>query len=51
MRAVIEKTAIPELVAALAAFMKVEVVSAVEFVQAVQNVFAGVRVDDVEEYC
>ena len=46
---VIEEAAIPELVSSAGTFMEVEMVSAVEVVEAIENVFASVRMDDVEE--
>lgn len=48
--AVIKQARVPELVAALAALVEVEVVAAVKHVDAVQHVLARVRVDDVKQY-
>lgn len=47
--AVIEQPTIPKLVTTLAAFMEVEVISPVKFIQAVQDIFAGVRMNDVKK--
>jgi len=49
MRAVIEESAIPELMSPLAAFMEVQVVRAIELVDPVEDVFACVGVHDVEK--
>jgi hypothetical protein len=48
-RAVVKKAAIPELMAALATFMKVKVVRPIKEIQAIQNILASMRVDDIEK--
>ena len=47
--AIVEKAAVPEVVASLAAFVEVEMVSAVKLVDTVENILACVRVDNVKE--
>ena len=49
MRAVVEKAAIPKLMAAFATFMKVKVVRSIKGIQAIQNILASMRVDDIEK--
>ena len=49
MMAVVEQTAVPQFMPTASAFMEVEVVRAIEVVEPVENVLAGVRVDDVKE--
>ena len=49
MVAIVEETAVPEVVPAFAAFVEVLVVGAVEVVDPIEDVLACVRVDDVEE--
>ena len=49
MRAVVEKATIPKLMAAFATFMKVMVVRSIEGIQAIQNILASMRVDDIEK--
>ena len=49
MRAVVEKATIPKLVAAFATFMKVKVVRPIKEIQAIQDILASMRVDDIEK--
>lgn len=49
MRTVVEKATIPKLMAALATFMKVKVVRSIKGIQAIQNILASMRVDDIEK--
>ena len=49
MRAVVEKATIPKLMAAFATFMKVMVVRPIKEIQAIQNILASMRVDDIEK--
>lgn len=49
MRSVIEKSRVPQFVAALTAFVEVQVIGPIEFIQSVKDVFACVRVHNVEE--
>ena len=46
---VVEESTIPELVPTTTTFMEVQVVRAIEEVEPIENVLAGVRVDDVKE--
>lgn len=49
MRTVVEKATIPKLMAAFATFMKVMVVRPIKEIQAIQNILASMRVDDIEK--
>ena len=46
--AIVEQSAVPQVVAAFRTFMEIEMVAAIEHVQAVEDVFRSVTVDHVE---
>ncbi len=48
---IVEKTRVPKFVSTLGAFVEVKVVGTVEHVETVKDVFACVRVDNVQQYC
>jgi hypothetical protein len=49
MRCIVKKPAVPEVMPTLATLVKVEMVRAIKLVQTIKYVFAGVRMDDIEE--
>jgi hypothetical protein len=46
---IVEEATIPQVMAALATLMEVEVISAVEFIQTIQDVLAGMGMDDIKK--
>lgn len=46
---IVEETTVPKVMTALATLMEVEVISAVELVQTIQDVLAGMGMDDVKK--
>lgn len=51
MVAVVEETAVPELMTTLCTFMEVEVIAAIKHVQSVQHILGSVTVHDIEQDC
>ena len=49
MVSIVEKPAVPQIMTAFATFVKVEVVSPVKEIQAIQNIFASMRVDNIKK--
>lgn len=49
MIAIVEQSAVPQIVAAFGTFMEIEMVAAIKHVQAVEHVFRSVTVDHVEQ--
>ena len=48
MVSVIEETTVPKLVPTSGSFVEVMVVTSIEMVQAIKDVFAGMRMNDIE---
>jgi hypothetical protein len=48
-RAVVEQATVPKLMTAFSTFVKVQVVTTVEEIQAIENVFAGMGVDNIQK--
>ena len=49
MMSIVEEPTVPQFVTAFATLVEVQVVGAVKVVESVQNVFAGVRMDNIQE--
>jgi hypothetical protein len=49
MTVIIEQTAIPEVMATLSAFVKVKVIATIELVQTVKDIFASMRMDNIQK--